>query len=131
SKRDRLERHLAVVAHLEAQSDADSELNTVISQHLRDAAALVAPSDPERSEIVRRLGTWLERSADRSTAVGAPADAARALTEALALATEPVDQIRLRLAAARAAERAGDLDQGFDHAMAVVTGGLGANDAQV
>src|SRR5207245_1551811 len=37
SRRDRLQRHLDVVAHLEAGADNDSELTTVIAQHLRDA----------------------------------------------------------------------------------------------
>ncbi|HJQ43899.1 MAG TPA: adenylate/guanylate cyclase domain-containing protein, partial [Jatrophihabitantaceae bacterium] len=107
SKRDRLERHLAAVAHLESLSDADSELNTVISQHLRDAVGLIGADDPNRPEIVRRLRTWLEKSADRSQAVGAPRDAVRALTEALALAEHDAEEVRLRIAAGHAGTLSG------------------------
>ena len=131
SKRDRLDRHLAAVAHLESLSDSDSELNTVISQHLRDATALIAPDDPQLPEIVNRLRTWLERSADRSLAVGAPADAVRALTEALALTGDPSDRIRMELAASRAAIVGGDLDQSVDHAMEVIAGELNPDAADV
>jgi class 3 adenylate cyclase len=126
SKRDRLERHLAAVEFLEPLADADSELNTVISQHLRDAAGLVAADDPQRAAIVGRLCTWLERSAARSVAVGAPGDAARALVEALELASEPADQIRLRIAGAGAAISAGELERCAELAMPVASGELGA-----
>jgi tetratricopeptide (TPR) repeat protein len=126
SKRDRLERHLAAVAHLEPLAETDSELNTVISQHLRDAAGLAGIDDPHRGGIVSRLSTWLERSAARSAAVGAPRDAVRALAEALELTDESADQIRLRIAAARAALSAGELEQCVELAMPVASGELGA-----
>jgi class 3 adenylate cyclase/tetratricopeptide (TPR) repeat protein len=131
SKRDRLERHLAAVAHLESLADSDSELNTVISQHLRDAAGLIGLDDPQRTEIVSRLGTWLERSADRSVAVGAPGDALRALIEAIELADDAAHRIRLRIAAARAALSAGELEQCVELAMPVAAGDLGAAGDQV
>jgi class 3 adenylate cyclase/tetratricopeptide (TPR) repeat protein len=131
SKRDRLERHLAAVTHLESLTEADSELNTVISQHLRDAAALVGADDPQRVEIARRLRTWLERSAARSVSVGAPADALRALTEALELTAEPADRIRLRIAAAQAALGAGELEQGVELAMPVAEGEVDADPDEV
>ena len=131
SKRDRLDRHLAAVAHLEPLSDTDSELNTVISQHLRDAMGLVGADDPHRADIARRLATWLERSAARSVAVGAPGDALRALAEALELADEPGDQIRLRIAAARAALSAGELEQCVELGMPVASGELGADASQI
>ena len=127
SRRDRLERHLAAVTFLEPLADTDSELNTVISQHLRDATGLVAVDDPQRAEIVRRLGTWLERSAARSVAVGAPGDALRSLTEALDLAAEPADEIRLRVDASRSALSAGELEQCVELAMPVASGELGAD----
>ena len=126
SKRDRLERHLAAATFLEPLAESDSELNTVISQHLRDAAELVGADDPQRAEIARRLGTWLERSAARSAAVGAPGDALRALTEALQLASDAADEIRLRIAAAHAALGAGELEECVQLARPVASGQLGA-----
>jgi tetratricopeptide (TPR) repeat protein len=131
SKRDRLERHLAAVAYLESLADSDSELNTVISQHLRDAVGLVSADDPQRAELARRLATWLERSAERSLAVGAPGDAVRALAEALEITEKPADQIRLHLAIARAALASSELDKCVEHAMPVISGSLGSDDAQV
>ncbi|MDT4917840.1 MAG: hypothetical protein QOH89_2540 [Pseudonocardiales bacterium] len=130
SKRDRLERHLAAVAHLELLSEADSELNTVISQHLRDAAGLIGNEDPHRPEIVRRLGAWLERSAGRSLAVAAPNDAVRALAEALELAEQDSDRIRLRIAAGQAATAGGDRERAIEFATPIVSGELGADEAQ-
>ena len=128
SKRDRLERHLAAVTHLESLSDADSELNTVISQHLRDAAALVGPDDPQRPEILQRLRTWLERSADRSQAVGAPSDAVRALSEAISLAEHDADRIRLRIAAGYAATLGGFREQVLELVLPIATGQLPAGE---
>ncbi len=130
SKRDRLERHLAVVAHLESFAESDGELNTVISQHLRDALGLVAPDDPHRTEIARRLGTWLERSADRSAAVGAPNDAVRALIEAVVLATDDPDRIRLQVRIAFAATWAGDLDRAIEHALPITNNEFEADETQ-
>jgi class 3 adenylate cyclase len=130
SRRDRLERHLAAVAHLESLSEAGSELDTVISQHLRDAAGLIGADDPQRVEIVRRLLNWLERSAERSVAVGAPNDAVRALAEALTVAERDSDRIRLRLAAARAATAGGDLHRVVEYALPIASGELAADEAQ-
>ena len=54
SRRDRLQRHLAVVEYLESAADSDSELSTVIAQHLRDALDLVGPTDAQRTELTSR-----------------------------------------------------------------------------
>jgi class 3 adenylate cyclase/tetratricopeptide (TPR) repeat protein len=131
SKRDRLERHLAAVVHLESLSDADSELNTVISQHLRDAVGLMSTDDPQRADVLRRLRTWLERSADRSVAVGAPPDAVRALTEALDLTEDDADRIRLNIAVASAATAAGDRDRAIAHTLPIATRETPADEVQV
>ena len=131
SKRDRLERHLAAVAHLESLSDADSELNTVISQHLRDAVGLMSADDPQRTDVVRRLRTWLERSADRSVAVGAPTDAVRALTEALELTEDDADRIRLIIALAYAATASGDRDLVIAHTLPIATHDTPADELQL
>ncbi len=136
SRRDRLDRHLSVVAHLEAQAAGDGDLATVIAQHLRDALDLTGPggTGPDstgRDELVRRLGRWLELSAQRSMAVGAPAAAMHALEEALRSATEPAEQIRLRVLAAEAARAAGALAECIEFAMPVITGELPADRAAV
>jgi tetratricopeptide (TPR) repeat protein len=120
SRRDRLSGHLAAVDYLEPLAENDSEFSVVIAQHLRDALELAGADDAQRGEIVRRLGAWLERSAARSSAVGAPQDAARAFTEALSLAAQPADVVRLSIAAAEASIAAGDIDGGVEHARRAV-----------
>jgi class 3 adenylate cyclase/tetratricopeptide (TPR) repeat protein len=131
SRRDRLQGHLAVVAYLETSADSDSELSTVIAQHLRDALPLVGPDDPQRAELARRLRRWLERSAERSLAVGAPRDAVRAFDETLALAVEPADRVRLHLAAAEAALAAASYEECIDHALPITAGEIGAQPAEI
>jgi class 3 adenylate cyclase/tetratricopeptide (TPR) repeat protein len=131
SKRDRLQRHLAVVDYLESLSDRDTELNTVIAQHVSDAMSLVGLDEPQSAELAARLVRWLERSAERSVAVGAPSDGARALAEALPFAVDSRDQVRLRLAAAGAALAAGDLDESVAHAREVLSGDLHASGLEV
>jgi class 3 adenylate cyclase len=108
SKRDRLQRHLAVVAYLEESAESDGGLSPVIVQHLRDAMAATGADDPQRPGLAQRLGMWLQRSALRSMAVGAPSEARRMYVEALEFAAEPAAKIGLQLAAAEAALRAGE-----------------------
>jgi class 3 adenylate cyclase/tetratricopeptide (TPR) repeat protein len=120
SRRDRLTGHLAAVDYLEPLADNDSEFSVVIAQHLRDALELAGHESEQRTEIVHRLGAWLERSAERSVAVGAPLDGSRALAEALTLADEPADVVRLSLAAAEATLAAGYIDAGVEHARRVI-----------
>ncbi|MDT4946138.1 MAG: hypothetical protein QOH14_2871 [Pseudonocardiales bacterium] len=124
SRRDRLEGHLAAVTYLESFADSDTELSTVIAQHLRDAIGLAGPDDPQRAELGRRLARWLERSAERSLAVGAPTNALRAYAEALALPIDPADVIRLHLAAADAAQAGGLHEDCIEHSLPMATGRL-------
>jgi class 3 adenylate cyclase/tetratricopeptide (TPR) repeat protein len=131
SRRDRLQRHLAAADYLQPLADHDGELSTVIAQHLRDAVALAGTDDVATADLRRRLGEWLERSADRSLAVGAPGDAVRAFAEALTLAAEPAEQISLHLAAAAAALAAGDLDGSTEHALPIAAGRISAERADV
>jgi hypothetical protein len=130
SRRDRLHRHLAAADYLQPLADRDGELSTVIAQHLRDAVALASTDDLDSPDLRRRLGGWLERSADRSLAVGAPGDAVRAFVEALTLADGPSDQIRLHLAAADAALAAGALDECIEHALPIAAGRMTAERAE-
>ena len=123
SRRDRLRRHLAVVEHLRPLADADRGLSTVLAQHLRDAVAMLGADDPQRPELTTQLGGWLERSAERSVAVGAPGDALRSLEEALTFAVEPADTVRLHLAAADAALAAGAYAEASEHALPLAAEG--------
>jgi class 3 adenylate cyclase len=130
SKRDRLQRHLAIVDYLEASADGDG-LSAVIAQHLRDALGATSSDDPRRAEIARRLGDWLERAASRSLAIGAPNDAMRAYAEALTLAGSETDRVRLHLAAADAALTAGANAEAVEHALPIVRGELAAEPLEV
>jgi tetratricopeptide (TPR) repeat protein len=121
SKRDRLHRHLAIVGYLESSADGDG-LSAVIAQHLRDALAATSADDPQRADIARRLGDWLERSAARSESIGAPADAMRAYAEALTLATDDADRVRLHLATAYAALEAGAIAEALPHVLPIAVG---------
>ncbi len=120
SRRDRLSGHLAAVEYLEPLAENDSEFSVVIAQHLRDALERAGTEGEQRTDIVRRLGAWLERSAARSVGVGAPMDAARALTEALTLAGRPTDVARLSLAAAEALLAGGSLEAAIEQARRVI-----------
>ena len=131
SKRDRLQRHIDVVGYFESLPDSDSELDVVIAQHLRDALSLAGTDDPHAVGLSARLAQWLERSAARSIAVGTPADGVRALTEALALTTDPQDIVRIRVAAATAAVDAGDMEQCIELAAPVARGEFGTDRAAV
>ncbi|HKC29095.1 MAG TPA: adenylate/guanylate cyclase domain-containing protein [Jatrophihabitans sp.] len=131
SKRDRLQRHLAVVEHLEGSADSDGGLSAVIAQHLRDAMAAAGPDDPQRGELAARLGGWLQRAAARSLTIGAPSEAMRAYAEALALAVEPADEIRLHLATANAALDAGAFGECLEHAQPIAAGHFAAGPADV
>jgi class 3 adenylate cyclase len=131
SKRDRLQRHLAVVDYLAASADSDGGLSPVIAQHLRDALAATGADDPNRAGLAERLGNWLQRSAERSMAVGAPRDARRAYVEALEFATDPADAVRLHIAAAEAAIAAGEHDICAEHTMPIASGQVSALRADV
>jgi len=108
-----------VVDYLESFADTDTELCTVIAEHLRDALSAVGVEDPQHPELAARRGLWLERSARRLIAVGSPREAVRAFEEALALA-EPAQVTRLQLAAAKAALDAGTYDTCIEHALTAV-----------
>jgi class 3 adenylate cyclase/tetratricopeptide (TPR) repeat protein len=131
AKRDRLQRHLAVVDYLEASADSDGGLSAVIAQHLRDAMAVAGTDDPQRPHLSRRLGNWLQRSAARALAVGAPSEATRAYVEALGFAVDPADEVRLHLAAADAANMAGYQDVCVEHALPIATGETAASPTEV
>jgi tetratricopeptide (TPR) repeat protein len=122
SKRDRLQRHLTVVDYLESGSVSDGGLSPVIAQHLRDAMAATGPDDPQRPALAIRLGNWLQRSAERSLALGAPNEARRAYVEALDYATDATDQIRLHIAAAEAAVAAAEHEFAAEYTLPIARG---------
>jgi tetratricopeptide (TPR) repeat protein len=131
AKRDRLYRHLAVVDYLEASADSDGGLSSVIAQHLRDAIAVAGTDDSQRPLLAARLGSWLQRSAARALSVGAPVEAMRAYLEALELAVDAADELRLHLAAAEAAHLAGDQAVCVEHALPIATGEVPASPTEV
>jgi class 3 adenylate cyclase/tetratricopeptide (TPR) repeat protein len=130
SKRDRMHRHLAIVDYLESSADGDG-MSAVIAQHLRDALAATAADDQRRIDTARRLGDWLERSAARSESIGAPADAMRAYAEALTLAPDDADRVRLHLATASAALECGASAEAVPHALPIARGDMPAQPLDV
>jgi class 3 adenylate cyclase/tetratricopeptide (TPR) repeat protein len=130
SRRDRLQRHLAIVDFLESSADGDG-LSAVIAQHLRDALAATSADDAQRADIARRLGDWLERSAARSESIGAPAEAMRGYAEALTLASDDADRVRLQLATANAALDCGMIAEALPHAIPIAIGEVSAGPLDV
>ena len=116
SRRDRKARHLAAADHLVALTDRGDDLAVIIAQHLLDAVDASSATDPDVPEITGRACDYLERAAIRARSVGAPAEALRLLESALEHTTEPADRARLQLAAARAANDAGDHPAARRHA---------------
>jgi class 3 adenylate cyclase len=131
SKRDRMQRHLAVVEHLEPLADSDTALSAVIAQHLRDALDAITSDDAQRTELAARLRGWLERSAERALAVGVPTEALRAYRDALSLATSPADVIRLHLAGSDAALAAADFDACIELSRPLTTDEMGTSPADM
>jgi len=122
SRRDRKTRHLAAADHLATEPDAADDLAVVIAQHLLDAIEASSDTDPDAAELTSRAIYHLERAATRAAAIGAPAEAQRLLELALTHTHESADQARLHLAAARAANTAGDAPAARDHASAATAG---------
>jgi class 3 adenylate cyclase/tetratricopeptide (TPR) repeat protein len=109
SKHDRRSRHLAVVAHLEAQDDPAGELAPIIAAHLIDAVT-AAPGN-EDARLRARAQDVLLRAGRRALLIGAPAEALTLGRRALDLALQghgeegaPLDLCAL------ASRRTGDLE---------------------
>jgi hypothetical protein len=100
SRRERQLRHLAA-AELFGASAAD-ELAGVVATHYLEAVRLA--SDEDREALRSRARAALEGAAARSQAIGAPASAAALLGDAIGLAADEDDRLRLR--EARVAELA-------------------------
>ncbi len=118
ARRDRKVRHLAAADHLQRQADDTDELAVVIAQHLLDAVDASAGGDADIPELTSRARQLLTRAAARARSLGAPAEARRLYESALARADTDEDRARLRLAAAEAADDAGEFRDAADHAEA-------------
>jgi len=118
SRRDRKLRHLAAADYLATAPDAGDDLAVVVAQHLLDAVDASSSGDPDVAELQARACALLERAGHRAQALGSPAEARRRFEAALERSSGPADQARLHLAAAEAAEHAGDYEGGATHAAA-------------
>jgi class 3 adenylate cyclase/tetratricopeptide (TPR) repeat protein len=93
SRRERLARHLSAAEYFE-ELDSD-ELAGVVATHYVEALQATSDDDRRREIAVHARGA-LESAAARAHAVGAYASAARYLGEAVPLADDESDSIRLR-----------------------------------
>jgi len=116
SKRDRKARHLAAAEYLEGLVIENEDLSIVVAQHLLDAVDASSPGDDDGGALTARACSHLERAAQRAAALAAPSEAVRLYRAALEHADEPATQGRLHLAAARAANVAGDYTGAVEHA---------------
>ncbi|HTY71834.1 MAG TPA: adenylate/guanylate cyclase domain-containing protein [Actinomycetes bacterium] len=114
SRRDRRTRHLAAADFLTAQPDPADDLAVVIAQHLLDAVDASGSDAADVPELLSRACALLERAGARAKALGSPAEARRLFEAALARTSDPADQARLMLAAAEAAQDAGDFRGSMD-----------------
>ena len=101
SRRDRKSRHLAAVAQLEAEPDAEM-FPAVLASHYLDARAAM-PDDPDATELAAAAMELLERAAVRARGLGSPAEARRHYETALGLTTSDADRGRLSEGAAECA----------------------------
>ncbi len=116
SKRDRKARHLAAAEYLEGLVVENEDLSIVVAQHLLDAVDASSPGDDDGEALTGRACAHLERAAQRAAALAAPTEAVRLYRAALEHADEPATRGRLHLAAARAANVAGNYPGAVEHA---------------
>ena len=122
SKRDRKIRHVAAADQLLSEPDPADDVAALIAQHLLDAVAAAPATDSDTPALLARAAHYLERAATRAAAMGAPTEAGRLLEVALTHAVDPAEQARLHLAAALAANTAGDYAPARDHARLAAAG---------
>jgi class 3 adenylate cyclase/tetratricopeptide (TPR) repeat protein len=108
SRRDRLDKHLAVAAYLERASGAEGDVIEVVASHYIDALALM-PDDEQAAGLKDRARTMLVQAGDRIAALGSWTDARRLYARAVPLADQPGIASEVHERAGRAALAAGDL----------------------
>ena len=91
SRRERQARHLAAAEHLGAT--AAGELAGVVATHYLEAVRIA--TDEDREALRARALAALEGAAERARGIGAHASSARYLGDALELAADEDDRLRL------------------------------------
>ncbi|HVS62197.1 MAG TPA: AAA family ATPase, partial [Thermoanaerobaculia bacterium] len=112
SRDDRRARHLAAARYFE--SLGDDELAGVLAQHYVDAYR-AHPDGPEGAAVAAQARVALRGAANRATGLGSHRRALAYLESALAVTSDPAEELELRVAAGRAASTAGLFDQGTAH----------------
>ena len=125
SRDDRRARHLAAARYYEALGD--DELSGVLAQHYVDAYES-HPDGPEGAAVAAQARVALRGAAQRAADLGSHRLAHGYLESALRVASDPSDELELRVAARQAAGDAGMLDTALAHAERVVELARGLND---
>ena len=117
SRDDRRSRHLAAARYYETLGD--DELSGVLAQHYVDAYQ-AHPDGPEGAAVAVQARVALRGAAQRAAELGSSRLAVGYYTTALAVTTEPAEELDLRIGARDAAASAGMLDVAADHGRRVV-----------
>lgn len=119
SRRDRKAMHLTAVDVLEEGDNSAGEASPLIAQHLRDAVDAL-PDAADATELTLRILAHLERAAERSSALGSPAEAAAHLSLALSYCTDPATAIHIEQLLADELDRSGQLEAAIEYASRVI-----------
>jgi class 3 adenylate cyclase/tetratricopeptide (TPR) repeat protein len=117
SRDDRRSRHLAAARYYETLGD--DELSGVLAQHYVDAYQ-AHPDGPEGAAVAAQARVALRGAAQRAAELGSSRLAVGYYTTALAVTTEPAEELELRLGARDAAGSAGMIEVAADHGRRVV-----------
>jgi class 3 adenylate cyclase/tetratricopeptide (TPR) repeat protein len=117
SRDDRRSRHLAAARYYETLGD--DELSGVLAQHYVDAYQ-AHPDGPEGAAVAAQARVALRGAAQRAAELGSSRLAVGYYTTALAVTTEPAEELELRVGARDAAAAAGMIDVAADHGRRVI-----------
>jgi len=108
ARKDRRERHLAAVDHLESTAPGGVDaVAAVVARHLLDALDAGGEQGPQRADLTARARTLLMVAAARAEKLGSSDEAMRTLLIALDLDPDPSERARILHRAAHAAIAAG------------------------
>jgi class 3 adenylate cyclase/tetratricopeptide (TPR) repeat protein len=130
SRDDRRSRHLAAARYYETLGD--EELSGVLAQHYVDAYQ-AHPDGPEGAAVAAQARVALRGAAQRAAELGSPRLAVGYYTTALAVTTEPAEELELRIGARDAAGTAAMIDVAAEQGRRVVelAGELGRDELRV
>ena len=130
SRDDRRSRHLAAARYYETLGD--DELSGVLAQHYVDAYQ-AHPDGPEGAAVAAQARVALRGAAQRAAELGSGRLAVGYYTTALAVTTEPGEELELTIGARDAAVSAGMLEVAAEHGRRVVelAGEFGMDEARV